>query len=89
MSNSYDVILIGSGAGGGTIAHRMAPSGKRVLLRERGGWLHDGGEQRHHAHDQRHDWPEDPELSAGDAAVQPGAGDEVDQQRRDDRNPST
>ena len=39
MSNSYDVIVIGSGAGGGTIAHRMAPSGKRILLLERGGWL--------------------------------------------------
>jgi choline dehydrogenase-like flavoprotein len=39
MSNSYDVIVIGSGAGGATIVHRMAPSGKRVLLLERGGWL--------------------------------------------------
>ena len=25
----YDVIIIGSGAGGGTLAHRLAPSGKR------------------------------------------------------------
>jgi choline dehydrogenase-like flavoprotein len=39
MSNSYDVIVIGSGAGGGTIVHRMAASGKRILLLERGGWL--------------------------------------------------
>jgi choline dehydrogenase-like flavoprotein len=39
MSDSYDVIIIGSGAGGGTLAHRLAPSGKRVLLLERGGWL--------------------------------------------------
>jgi choline dehydrogenase-like flavoprotein len=39
MSNSYDVIIIGSGAGGGTLAHRLAPSGKRILLLERGGWL--------------------------------------------------
>jgi choline dehydrogenase-like flavoprotein len=39
MSDSYDVIVIGSGAGGGTIAHQLAPSGKRVLLLERGGWL--------------------------------------------------
>jgi choline dehydrogenase-like flavoprotein len=38
-SNSYDVIVIGSGAGGGTLAHRLAPSGKRILLLERGGWL--------------------------------------------------
>ena len=39
MSDSYDVIVIGSGAGGGTLARHLAPSGKRVLLLERGGWL--------------------------------------------------
>jgi choline dehydrogenase-like flavoprotein len=39
MSTSYDVIVIGSGAGGGTLVRRLAPSGKRVLLLERGGWL--------------------------------------------------
>jgi choline dehydrogenase-like flavoprotein len=39
MTESYDVIVIGSGAGGGTLVHRLAPSGKRVLLLERGGWL--------------------------------------------------
>jgi choline dehydrogenase-like flavoprotein len=39
MTNSYDVIVIGSGAGGGTLVHRLAPSGKRVLLLERGDWL--------------------------------------------------
>ena len=32
----YDVIIIGSGAGGGTLAYRLAPSGKRILLLERG-----------------------------------------------------
>lgn len=35
----YDVIIIGTGAGGGTLARHLAPSGKRVLLLERGGWL--------------------------------------------------
>ncbi|MFE2534773.1 GMC oxidoreductase [Streptomyces sp. NPDC059371] len=35
----YDVIVIGTGAGGGTLAHRLAPSGKRVLILERGGYL--------------------------------------------------
>jgi choline dehydrogenase-like flavoprotein len=35
----YDVIIVGTGAGGGTLAHRLAPSGKRVLLLERGGYL--------------------------------------------------
>jgi choline dehydrogenase-like flavoprotein len=33
------VIVIGSGAGGGTLVHRLAPSGKQVLLLERGDWL--------------------------------------------------
>ena len=32
----YDVIIVGTGAGGGTLAHRLAPSGKRILLLERG-----------------------------------------------------
>ncbi len=35
----YDVIIIGSGAGGGTLAHRLAPSGKRILLLERGDFV--------------------------------------------------
>ena len=37
--DAYDVIVIGSGAGGGTLAHRLAASGKRILLLERGDWL--------------------------------------------------
>ena len=37
--SDYDVIVIGSGAGGGTLVHRLAPSGKRILLLERGDWL--------------------------------------------------
>jgi choline dehydrogenase-like flavoprotein len=36
---AYDVIIIGTGAGGGTLARRLAPSGKRILLLERGDWL--------------------------------------------------
>ena len=39
MSEHYDVIIIGTGAGGGTLAHKLAPSGKRILLLERGGYL--------------------------------------------------
>jgi choline dehydrogenase-like flavoprotein len=39
MPEHYDIIIIGSGAGGGTLAHRLAPSGKRVLILERGDWL--------------------------------------------------
>ena len=37
--NDYDVIIIGSGAGGGTLAAHLAPSGKRILILERGDWL--------------------------------------------------
>ncbi len=37
--NDFDVIIIGSGAGGGTLARHLAPSGKKVLILERGGWL--------------------------------------------------
>ena len=39
MTPSYDLIIIGTGAGGGTLAHRLAPSGKRILLLERGGYV--------------------------------------------------
>ena len=35
----YDVIIVGSGAGGGTLARHLAPSGKRILVLERGDWL--------------------------------------------------
>jgi choline dehydrogenase-like flavoprotein len=39
MDNHYDVVIIGTGAGGGTLAYRLAGSGKRILLLERGDWL--------------------------------------------------
>src|SRR6266446_3026153 len=35
----YDVIIIGTGAGGGTLAWRLAPSGKKILLLERGDYV--------------------------------------------------
>ncbi|HEY4492342.1 MAG TPA: GMC family oxidoreductase [Acidobacteriota bacterium] len=38
-NNRYDVIIIGSGAGGGTLAYRLANSGKRILLLERGDYV--------------------------------------------------
>ena len=37
--SDYDVIIVGTGAGGGTLARHLAESGKRILLLERGGWL--------------------------------------------------
>src|SRR5277367_6634022 len=39
MDKHFDVIIIGSGAGGGTLARHLAPSGKSILLLERGDWL--------------------------------------------------
>ena len=39
MGERYDVLIIGSGAGGGTLAHRLAPTGKKILILERGDWL--------------------------------------------------
>jgi choline dehydrogenase-like flavoprotein len=39
MTENYDVIIIGSGAGGGTLAHALADSGKNILLLERGDFL--------------------------------------------------
>ena len=39
MTDHYDVVIVGSGAGGGTLAHRLAPSGKQILILERGDWL--------------------------------------------------
>lgn len=39
MNNIYDVIIIGTGAGGGTLAYHLAQSGLRILILERGGFL--------------------------------------------------
>ncbi|HTQ10072.1 MAG TPA: GMC family oxidoreductase [Fimbriimonadaceae bacterium] len=37
--NSFDVIIIGSGAGGSTLAHRLASTGKKILVIERGDFV--------------------------------------------------
>jgi choline dehydrogenase-like flavoprotein len=39
VTEHYDAIIVGSGAGGGTLAHTLARSGKRILLLERGDFL--------------------------------------------------
>jgi len=39
VNDHYDVIIIGSGAGGGTLAQKLAPTGKTILLLERGGYV--------------------------------------------------
>ena len=38
-SDHYDLIVIGSGPGGASLAHRLAPTGKRILILERGVYL--------------------------------------------------
>jgi len=39
MTDRFDVIVIGTGAGGGTLAHALATTGKKILLLERGDFL--------------------------------------------------
>ncbi len=39
MTERYDVIIVGTGAGGGTLANVLAASGQRILLLERGDFL--------------------------------------------------
>jgi choline dehydrogenase-like flavoprotein len=36
MSQHFDVVIVGSGAGGATLAQRLAPTGKSILILERG-----------------------------------------------------
>ena len=35
----YDIAIIGTGAGGGTLLHALAPTGKRILVLERGDYV--------------------------------------------------
>ena len=39
MTERYDLIVIGSGPGGASLAHRLAATGKRILVLERGDYL--------------------------------------------------
>ena len=76
MPEHYDVIIIGTGAGGGTLAHTLAPSGKRILLLERGdflpremeNWSPDDGLRRREVH-----LPRDVVRRRGHAVPAPGA----------------
>lgn len=36
---TYDLIIIGTGAGGGTLLHKLKDTGKKILVLERGGYL--------------------------------------------------
>jgi choline dehydrogenase-like flavoprotein len=39
MQPSYDIVIIGTGAGGGTLAYALRNSGAKILLIERGDYL--------------------------------------------------
>jgi choline dehydrogenase-like flavoprotein len=39
VADHYDVVIIGTGAGGGTLANILAKAGKQILLLERGNYL--------------------------------------------------
>ena len=39
LDQHYDVIIVGTGAGGGTLARKLADSGKKILMVERGQFL--------------------------------------------------
>src|SRR5262245_57934038 len=39
MDTRFDIIIIGTGAGGGTMAYALAPTGARILLLERGDFV--------------------------------------------------
>jgi len=39
VENEFDVIIIGTGAGGGTLGYALAPTGKRILFLERGDYV--------------------------------------------------
>jgi choline dehydrogenase-like flavoprotein len=41
-----EIIIIGSGMGGATLAAQLAPSGRQILILERGDWLADSPEAR-------------------------------------------
>jgi choline dehydrogenase-like flavoprotein len=52
----YEVVIIGTGAGGGTLGHRLATNGAKVLWLERGPFLPR----------ERDNWQADPAASALD-----------------------
>ncbi|MGQ0737882.1 MAG: GMC oxidoreductase [Bacteroidota bacterium] len=39
MTSHYDIIIIGTGSGGSTMAYKLAPTGKKILILERGGFI--------------------------------------------------
>ena len=46
MTETADIVIIGSGIGGASLAYSLAPSGLRIVILERGGHLEDSPEAR-------------------------------------------
>jgi choline dehydrogenase-like flavoprotein len=42
----YDLIIVGTGAGGGTLAHKLAAAGKKILILERGDFMSAAAQNR-------------------------------------------
>ncbi len=53
VAERYDVVVVGSGAGGGTAAWKLAASGRRVLLVERAAWTGTAALARDHLRNPR------------------------------------
>ena len=74
MTGQPDIVIIGSGIGGATVAAGLAPSGARILILEAGAHIGDGPENR----DQRaifqrgHFRPKETWYEAGGAGFNPG-----------------
>ncbi len=43
---NYDLIIVGTGAGGGTLAHKLAAAGKKILILERGDFMSAAAQNR-------------------------------------------
>lgn len=77
-SERYDVVVIGSGAGGSIAAHVMAGHGASILVVERGGWV-DDDLPRDHIRNHRFFWGGDLDTPSGHprAIIDDGNGDEL------------
>jgi choline dehydrogenase-like flavoprotein len=74
--DNYDIIIIGTGAGGGTLLYKLKDSGKKILVLERGGFLPREKENweskevfQHERYHTREVW-----KTGGDKDLHPGTG---------------
>ncbi len=75
--NDCDVLVIGAGAGGGTVAGALARAGKRVIVLERGDWLDFEEIPRDHLRNHRvavHGHNTGPKLAGHPRVFEPASG---------------